>query len=111
MSDAEIISKLQAVIRAGRVLWINGEHLREGEVVRWECFVRLRDNVVRVGFDEYLEKHEDAIDLYHAYVREEFPDVSSALMFVLRSFPRVAADMRGGKKLGRLKSSSQRSLG
>jgi hypothetical protein len=94
MGDAEIISKLEAEIRANGVLWINGEYLRDGEVVRWECFVRWRSAVVRVGFDEYLEKYEDAVDLYDAYVREEFRDIPSALVFVLKSFPRVAEEMR-----------------
>jgi hypothetical protein len=94
MSDAEIISKLEAVIRAKSVLWINGEYLREGEMVRWECFVKSLGAVVRVGFDEYLETYEDAVDLYDAYVREEFADVGSALTFVLKSFPRVAEEMR-----------------
>jgi hypothetical protein len=97
MGDAEIISRFEAVIRAKGGLWINGEYLREREVVRWECFVRLLGDVVRVGFDEYLEKYEDAVDLYDAYVREEFPDVRSALMFVLASFPRVAEKMRAGE--------------
>jgi calcineurin-like phosphoesterase family protein len=97
MGDAEIISRFEAVIRAKEVVWINGEYLRGGEVVRWECFVRLLGEVVRVGFDEYLEKYEDAVDLYDAYVREEFSDVGLALMFVLKSFPRVAEEMRDGE--------------
>ena len=97
LGDAEIISRFEAVIRAQGGLWINGDYLREGEIVRGECFVRVLDAVVRVGFDEYLEKSEDAVDLYDAYVREEFPDIPSALMCVLKSFPRVAEKMRAGE--------------
>lgn len=97
MGDAETISKLEAVIRARGVFWVDGEYLREGEVVRWECFVRLQEAAVRVGFDEHLAKYEDAVDLYDAYVREDFPDVRSALMFVLASFPPVAEKMRAGE--------------
>lgn len=44
--------------------WINGNNLREGEVVHWECFVKVLGTVVAAGFDEYLEKYEDAVDLY-----------------------------------------------
>jgi hypothetical protein len=97
MSDAGIVLKFEPVIRAKGVFWVSGEYVRQGEVVHWECFLRLLGQTVRVGFDEYLEKYEDAVDLYEAYVREEFPDIPSALMFVLTSFPRVAEEMRNGE--------------
>jgi hypothetical protein len=94
MSDAAILSRLAPIIRAKKIFWINGEYFREGEVVHWECFVKLLDEAVRIGFDEYLEKYEDAVDLYDAYVREELPDVEAALLFILNSFPRVAEKLR-----------------
>lgn len=47
-----------------------------------------------VGFDEYLQKYEDAIDLYDVYVRSKFSDIESALGFVLNSFPLAAEKMR-----------------
>jgi hypothetical protein len=96
MSDAAILSRLAPIIRAKKIFWINGEYFREGEVVHRECFVKLLDEAVRIGFDEYLEKYEDAVDLYDAYVREELPDVEAALLFILNSFPRVAEKLRAG---------------
>ncbi|MDN6887849.1 hypothetical protein QMO14_30180 [Variovorax sp. CAN2819] len=94
MSDAEIISKLSLIVRSKKILWIEGDYLRGGETVHWECFVRLLGDVVAVGFDEYLQKYEDAIDLYDVYVRNKFSDIESALGFVLNSFPLVAEKMR-----------------
>ena len=47
-----------------------------------------------IGFDENLEKYEDAVGLYDAYVRAELPDVETALLFILKSFPRVAEKLR-----------------
>jgi len=94
MNDAEIISKLSLIIRSKKILWIEGDYLRNGETVHWECFVRLLEGVVAVGFDEYLQKYEDAIDLYDVYVRNKFSDIESALGFVLNSFPLAAEKMR-----------------
>ena len=94
MSDAAILSKLGPIIRSKKIFWVNGEYLREGEVVHWECFVRLPGEAVKVLFDEYLEKYEDAVDLYDVHVREELPNVETALLFILKSFPHVAEKLR-----------------
>lgn len=97
MSDAENISRLGSIIRSKRSFWVDGDYLREGEIVHWECFVNLIGEAVKVGFDEYLEKYEDSTDLYDAYVRKELPSVEEALSFILKSFPRVAQKIRDEK--------------
>ncbi|MGJ3700604.1 hypothetical protein [Variovorax sp. AFSI2.2] len=51
-----------------------------------------------IGFDENLEKYEDAVGLYDAYVRAELPDVETALLFILKSFPRGAEKLRDEQK-------------
>ncbi|WP_426389176.1 hypothetical protein [Variovorax sp. R-27] len=94
MSDAEIISKLGSIVRSKKVLWIEGDYVRDGEMVHWECFIKLLGDTAAVGFDEYLEKYEDAVDLYDMYVRSKLPDIESALRFVLDSFPLAAEKMR-----------------
>jgi len=96
MSDAENISRLGSIIRSKRSFW-DGDYLREGETVHWECFVKLIGEAVKVGFDEYLEKYEDSTDLYDAYVRKELPSVEEALSFMLKSFPHVAKKIRDEK--------------
>ena len=97
MSDVEIISRLGPIIRSKRSFWVEGNYLRKGENVHWECFVKLMDKTVKVGFDEYLEKYEDSIDLYNSYVRKEFPAVEEALSFILNSFPCVADKIENEK--------------
>lgn len=94
MNDAEIILKVGALIRSKKSFWINGNYLRKGEVVHWECFVKVLGTVVAVGFDEYLEKYEDAVDLYDAYIRKQFTNIELALTFILNSLPLVAQSLR-----------------
>lgn len=97
MTDAEISSRLGSIIRSKRSFWVDGDYLREGEIVHWECFVNLIGEAAKVGFDEYLEKYEDSTDLYDAYVRKELPSIEEALSFILKSFPRVAQKIRDEK--------------
>jgi len=94
MNDVEIISKIGSILRSKKVFWIEGEYLRGGERVRWECFVKLWKKTIVVGFDEYLEKYEDAVDLYDACVRNKFSNIEMASRFVLDSFPLAAEKMR-----------------
>jgi Tfp pilus assembly protein PilO len=49
---------------------------------------------VAVGFDEYLEKYEDAVDLYDVYVRKQFTNIEEALTFILNSLPLAAERLR-----------------
>jgi hypothetical protein len=94
MKDAEIISKISQLIQAKKSFWINGDYLREGEAVHWECFVKVLGSIVAVGFDEYLEKYEDAVDLYDVYVRKQFTNIEEALTFILNSLPLAAERLR-----------------
>ena len=72
MSDVEISSRLEPIIRSKRSFWVEGDYLRKGEIIHWGCFVKQMDKTVKVGFDGYLEKYEDSIDLYNSYVRKDF---------------------------------------
>lgn len=94
MDNAKIISEIDSVVRSKKVFWIDGDYLRTGESVHWECFVRRSEGVVLVGFDEYLEKYEDAVDLYDAYVRKKLSSIELAVLFMLDSFPSVASKLR-----------------
>ena len=94
MNDAEIISKIGQLIQTKKSFWINGNYLREGETVHWECFIKMIGSIVSIGFDEYLKKYEDAVDLYDAYVRKQFTNIEAALTFILSSLPLVAGKLR-----------------
>lgn len=94
MNDAKIVSDISAIVRSRRVFWVDGDYLRDGELVHWECFIRLVENAVAVGFDEYLEKYEDAVDLYDIYARNSFDSLHLAVNFVLNSYPLAAENIR-----------------
>jgi len=94
MNDSKIISKISSTVRSRKIFWINGDYVRDGEMIHWECYLKLLQDEVVIGFDEYLEKYEDSIDLYDMYVRERFSSVELALRFILASFPLAAEKMR-----------------
>lgn len=94
MSDAELISEIGMIVRSRKVFWIDGDYILNGEEIHWELFVKLWNSDVLVGFDEYMEKYEDAVDLYETHARNKFPDIESALRFVFDSFPLAADKMR-----------------
>lgn len=94
MNDSKIISKISSTLRSKKIFWVNGDYVRNGEPIHWECYLKLLQDEVAVGFDEYLEKYEDAVDLYDVYVRERFPNIELALRFILDSFPLAAEKMR-----------------
>lgn len=94
MNDAEIISKIGQLIKTKELFWINGDYLRKGETVHWECFIKVIGSIASIGFDEYLEKYEDAVDLYDGYVRKQFTNIEAALTFILNSLPLVAERLR-----------------
>lgn len=62
-------------------IWINHDYMRDGELARKEFFLKKTNFGYGVGFDEYLDKHEDAIDLYEAYVRQDFECLKDAITY------------------------------
>ncbi|MGJ7555628.1 hypothetical protein ACSFBI_16655 [Variovorax sp. RB3P1] len=94
MNDAELISKIESIVRSKKVYWVQGDYIRAGETVHWECFIRPLEDSVAVGFDEYFGKYEDAVDMYEAYIRNKLPNIKAAVEFVLNSFPLAAEKMR-----------------
>ncbi|MET3493399.1 hypothetical protein [Variovorax boronicumulans] len=94
MNDAEIIFSIESIVQSKKVYWVQDDYIRAGESVHWECFIRLLEDSVAVGFDEYLDKYEDAVDMYDAYLRNKLPNIKAAVEFVLSSFPLAAAKMR-----------------
>ncbi|KWK83891.1 hypothetical protein WM16_31710 [Burkholderia ubonensis] len=65
-------------------VWVNQRYEIGGEPATGECFIKKTDGRFNVGFDDYLDKYEDAVDLYFVYLRAEFSELSRAVEFVVR---------------------------
>ena len=55
----------------------------QGDAVR-EFFFKRFEGRFFVGFDDYLIKYEDVVDLYFSYVRADFNTFEEAVLFVRR---------------------------
>lgn len=79
------IAHLEQNINDKKCIWINSEHLKNGELEKIEFFLRKTNDGYKVGFDYYLDKYEDATDLYFSHIRKDFIDLISAVEFSVKN--------------------------
>lgn len=79
------IAHLEQKINDKKCIWINSEHLKNGALEKIEFFLRKTNNGYKVGFDYYLDKYEDATDLYFSHIRKDFIDLISAVEFSVKN--------------------------
>ncbi|WP_339483801.1 MULTISPECIES: hypothetical protein [unclassified Pseudomonas] len=87
MMAQQDIAHLQQRINNKKCIWINTEHEKNGELEKTEFFLRKTNGGYKVGFDHYLDKYEDATDLYFSYIRKDFFDLASAIEFSVENLP------------------------
>ncbi len=78
------LGKISGKLGRKRGVWVNQRYETGGEPATRECFIKKVDNHFKVGFDDYLDKYEDAVDLYFVYLRADFSELSRAVEFVVR---------------------------
>ena len=89
--DAALIAALRSWLAERRALWINQAYLHEGESAQRACFLKLIDGAVtgavQLGFDDWLDRYEDAIDLYFRCERQRFDGLELALAYTFEQLP------------------------
>ena len=86
--DAELIAAVRRWLAERRALWINQSYLHEGEPAQREYFLKpLGGGAIQLGFDDWLDRYEDAIDLYFRCERQRFDTLELALAYTLEQLP------------------------
>jgi hypothetical protein len=98
MIDEVDFFKIKKRIYENGSIWINSKYMIDGEVACKKFFIKKREKYFRVGFDDYLEKYEDATDLYFSNLRKNFDDLSSAIDFSIESLSINKHDLLVNKK-------------
>jgi hypothetical protein len=79
-------------------IWVNSKYMIGGEIAHKEFFIKKMEKDFRVGFDDFLEKYEDATDLYFSSLRESFDDLLSAIIFSITSLSISMSDLLTDKE-------------
>ncbi|MGJ7904258.1 hypothetical protein [Lysobacter sp. 1R34A] len=85
---------IKRALAQGRTVWLTRRYEHEGEAAVREYFLKPLDGRLRVGLDDYLERYEDATDLYFRYVRRSFAGLDAALAFTAEQLPVTVEDLR-----------------
>ncbi|MCG8296306.1 hypothetical protein [Pseudomonas entomophila] len=95
MVEASALRELNTRLRNNGCIWINAEYVEAGELIRKEVFLRVSSFGFSVGLDHYLDKYEDAADLYIAYLRRDFDSLSNAIDFCVEELSVKVSDFLG----------------
>jgi hypothetical protein len=95
MVEISDLRKINARLECKGCIWINVEYVEEGELVRKELFLKKSGVGFGVGFDHYLDKYEDATDLYIVYLRKDFERLSDAIGFCVDELSVNVSDFLG----------------
>lgn len=97
--DAALIVAVRRWLGERRALWINQAYLHEGEAAQREYFLKpLGDGVIQLGFDDWLDRYEDAVDLYFRHEWRRFDSLELALAYTFEQLPLRAGDF--GRAMG-----------
>lgn len=79
-------------------MWINQTYVHEGEPAQREYFLKPADasakTAIHLGFDDWLDKVEDATDEYFRYERQRFDTLELALAYTFEHLPLRPEDLR-----------------
>jgi hypothetical protein len=92
MVETSALREINTRLRNKGCIWINAEYMEAGELIKKELFLRVSDFGFSVGFDHYLDKYEDATDLYIAYLRRDFDSLSAAIDFCVEELSVKVSD-------------------
>ncbi|UOB55911.1 hypothetical protein MRS60_02055 [Burkholderia pyrrocinia] len=85
MSEWQVdFEKVAGKIGGKKGLWVNRKYELDGEPASSEFFIKKTEAGFKVGFDDYFDKYEDAVDLYFVYLRANFSELKRAVEFALR---------------------------
>jgi hypothetical protein len=97
--DAELVAAVRRWLADRRALWINRAYLHEGEPAQREYFLKpLGGGAIQLGFDDWLDRYEDATDLYFRHERRGFDSLERALAYTFEQLPLGAGDF--GRAMG-----------
>ena len=95
--DAELIVAVHHRLAERRALWINQTYLHDGEPAQREYFLKpLGGGVLQLGLDDWLDRYEDAIDLYFRCERQRFDSLKLALAYTFERLPLQVGDFGRG---------------
>lgn len=95
MVETSTLREINARLRSKGCIWVNAEYMEAGELIKKELFLRVSDSGFSVGFDHYLDKYEDATDLYITYLRRDFDSLSDAIDFCVEELSVKVSDFLG----------------
>ncbi|KRB08754.1 hypothetical protein [Lysobacter sp. Root690] len=91
--DAELIAAVRRWLAERRALWINQAYRHEGEPAQREYFLKPLDGgAIQLGFDDWLDRYEDATDLYFRHERRRFDSLELALAYTFERLPLQVGD-------------------
>jgi|GEM_PF-983568 len=91
--DAELIAAVRPWLADRRALWINLTYPQEGGPAQREYFLKpLEGGAIQLGFDDWLDRYEDATDLYFRHERRRFDSLELALAYTFEELPLRAGD-------------------
>ncbi|ROU06771.1 hypothetical protein [Lysobacter enzymogenes] len=126
--DAELIAAIRRRLSDRGSLWINQRYSHQGEPAQREYFLKparrgdiegaalngavsngaalngalLNDAVLNdtilLGYDDWLDRHEDAVDLYLDYRRLRFDTLAQALAYTFAQLPLRPEELRAAAR-------------
>ncbi|UZW62685.1 pentapeptide repeat-containing protein [Lysobacter enzymogenes] len=121
--DADLIAAIRRRLSDRGSLWINQRYSHEGEPAQREYFLKparrgdidganldsaildgtiLHGTILRgtilLGFDDWLDRHEDAVDLYLSHRRLSFDTLAQALAYTFAQLPLRPEELRAAAR-------------
>ncbi|WP_394540881.1 hypothetical protein PRJ39_10455 [Lysobacter enzymogenes] len=105
VADAELIAAIRQRLAGRGSLWINQRYWHQGEPAQREYFLKPArrgavDGAILLGFDDWQDRHEDAVDLYLSYRRLSFDTLAQALAYTFAQLPLRPHDLRAAAARG-----------
>ncbi|MEI2430443.1 hypothetical protein RDV84_16730 [Lysobacter yananisis] len=112
--DADLIAAIRRRLSDRGSLWINQRYSHEGEPAQREYFLKparrgdidgaildgtilhgtILHGTILLGFDDWQDRHEDAVDLYLSHRRLSFDTLAQALAYTFAQLPLRPEDLR-----------------
>ncbi|MEL3954413.1 MULTISPECIES: hypothetical protein [Stenotrophomonas] len=93
------IATIKAMLHSRTRIWINVDYLESGEPAHQEFFLMLSGDRYNLGLDRYLEKYEDAVDLYSLHLRMSFDELTAAVDYAVQHLGIQKSDLLRARKV------------
>ncbi|ALN58512.1 hypothetical protein GLE_3166 [Lysobacter enzymogenes] len=121
--DADLIAAIRRRLSDRGSLWINQRYSHEGEPAQREYFLKparrgdidganldsaildgtilhgtILHGTILLGFDDWQDRHEDAVDLYLSHRRLSFDTLAQALAYTFAQLPLRPEELRAAAR-------------